>query len=159
MGIVRTARLLLGRGLGNGVFAHRGVLIRLVDARLNFVNHAKVADELRGMRVSPMESAIGIAVNGCRSKVRKLGLAPVEARGGQQQDNRGGDGNSAVNESRRFEAAQPALGLAPALRPSVTVKIASTSRVEGSTCSSRCKLVRTCETPATSGIQRPHPFT
>src|SRR5205823_12444298 len=33
-------------------------------------------------RVNPMEPAIGIAVNGCRSKVRELGPAPVEAGGG-----------------------------------------------------------------------------
>src|SRR3977135_922163 len=43
--------------------------------------------------------------------------------------------------------------------PSVAVKMELTSWGEGSTCSKVCSVPSTCETPATSGVQRSHAFT
>src|SRR5947208_6057833 len=62
LGIVRTARLLLGRGPGNGVFAHGGALLRLIDARLNL--------DRKSTRLNSSHQIISYAVFCLKKKMR-----------------------------------------------------------------------------------------
>ena len=53
-----------------------GRFVVLVQAGLNFVNDAKIADKLRGMGIGQMRLAIHVTGNVGRGKVRELRLAP-----------------------------------------------------------------------------------
>ena len=54
-----------------------------------------------------MQLAIGLAVHRRGSEVRKFGLAPIETGSCQQQHDRSGHGDGAVNKARGLQTAQP----------------------------------------------------
>src|SRR2546429_2678023 len=115
--IVGAARLFAGRILRNGLLSGSGILFVFVQARLNFINHAQIADELGAVGINEMGLTVRVAINRGGIKIRQLRLAKRETRGRQNDDECRGNGNSAVHKTRRAPAAQPALRAAPALGP------------------------------------------
>ncbi len=100
-GAVRAAGSFTGSGLRDGALWRRGQFVVFVQARLNFVNDAEIADKLGAVRINEMRLAVRIAINGGRRKVRELRLAQREAGRCEKNQQRGGDRDGAVSESGR----------------------------------------------------------
>src|SRR5438105_12087090 len=73
--VVGAARLLVGRILRNGLFPGSGVLVVFVQACLNFINHAQIADKFDALRIDAVYLAVRLVINRGWSKIRQLGLA------------------------------------------------------------------------------------
>src|SRR6202045_288568 len=114
--VVGVARLFVGRILRNGLLSGSGILVVLVQARLNFINDAQIADEFDALGVNHMHLAVSVAINRGGTKIRQLRLAKRKTRGRKNDDESRGNGNRAVDKTRRPQPAQPALREAPALR-------------------------------------------
>src|SRR5216684_2609210 len=113
--VVGAARLFVGRTLWNGLLPGSGILFVFVQACLNFINHAQIADELGAVGINEMRLAVRLAINRGGIKIRQLRLAKRETRGRENDDESRGNGNRAVHKTRRPQPAQPALRAAPAL--------------------------------------------
>src|SRR6266436_273754 len=109
-------RLFAGGTLRNGLLPGSGILFVFVQARLNFIHHAQIADELGAVGINEMRLAVRLAINRGGIKIRQLRLAKRETRGRKNNHESRGNGDRAVDKTRRPQPAQPALRAAPALR-------------------------------------------
>src|SRR5713101_4006811 len=114
--VVGAAGLFVGRSLRSDLLPGSGILLVFVQARLNLINHAQVADELGAVRIHEMRLLVDFAINRGGTKIRHLWLAKRKTGGRQNDDESRGNGDRAVDKTRRLQAAQPARRATPALR-------------------------------------------
>src|SRR5258708_31919010 len=72
--VVGAAGLFVGRSLRSDFLPGSGILLVFVQARLNLINHAQVADELGAAGVDVMRLAVSVAINRGGEKDRRLWL-------------------------------------------------------------------------------------
>src|SRR5277367_3397865 len=78
---IGSSRRRIRRGRRNGfLIGGRQFIVILPQARLNFVHHAQIADELRAACESQMRLAIRVAYDRCRLQIRQLGMPPGKSR-------------------------------------------------------------------------------
>src|SRR6202040_2223602 len=74
----------------------RNLLVVLAETRLNFVNHAEVADELRSLRVYQVNLLVGAAINGSRLQIREAWFAPVKPGAGNHDQECSDHGSESI---------------------------------------------------------------